>query len=30
VLARDGDYPEQLERWKTVRVVSTVEYALEK
>ena len=29
VLARDGDYPEQLERWKTVRVVSTVEYALE-
>ncbi len=30
LLARDGDYPEQLERWKTVRVVSTVEYALEK
>lgn len=27
-LARDGDYPEAQERWKIVRVVSTVEYRL--
>jgi hypothetical protein len=27
-LARDGDYPEAQERWKIVRVVSTVDYRL--
>jgi hypothetical protein len=28
LLARDGDYPEPQERWKTVRVVTTVTYEL--
>lgn len=28
ILARDGDYPEPTERWKLIRVVSTVDYRL--
>ncbi len=28
ILARDGEYPEPTERWKLIRVVSTVDYQL--